>query len=293
MKKVSFSLGAFAYAAAIGANIVLQFIFAAVILAKGSGDVISYIASFCIEAAMFTAAAILLTLSKSKPTVTVRKINKNNLILSLFIWFLTFAGGILAALWVEKGLTALGVSAPSIRVDGWFIIPAVLLTCLVAPFCEETVFRSALVSGLKSRFGYVATVILSALAFALMHMNAFQFVFQLYLGVSFGIVAYRTQNLTYTLIMHAVGNLCALLISFVPFSLVDAWWTIIPAVLLVPSTLWGIIKLSYGLKDDLCAGEEKETCAVKETDNIGLVPYCLAIVVCALVFAAGFLSFGA
>ncbi len=285
MKKVSFSTGSAAYAAAIAANLIVQFVFAAIIAVGGRTDAVSFVASFCVEAAMFTAAAIVLAATKSKPTVAIRKPKANNLVLGLLIWFLTFAGGFWAALWAEKGLASLGLSVPGIRVDGWYFVPAVFCTCIAAPVCEETVFRSALLGGLMSRFSQAASVILSALAFALMHMSPFQFVFQLYLGVSLAIVAYRTQNLAYTMIMHAVSNLCALLLAFVPVDFTAVWWTIIPALLLIPSTLWGVITLSKGLKN------ESEDEAATDKENTGWVPYVIALAICGAVFATGFFAF--
>ena len=69
------------------------------------------------------------------------------------------------------------------------------LACVLAPIAEEVVFRGALLSAFRSRWGDATAIALSALAFALVHVSPFVippiFVFALILGWLF----VRTRSL--------------------------------------------------------------------------------------------------
>ena len=61
---------------------------------------------------------------------------------------------------------------------------------LLAPVCEEWIFRKEIISRLR-RYGEKTAIIFSALAFALFHMNVFQFFYAFGLGLMFGYVYIR------------------------------------------------------------------------------------------------------
>ena len=85
--------------------------------------------------------------------------------------------------------------------------PWVTLLCAVilAPIAEELFFRKAMIDRL-SAYHPTDAILLSALLFGLIHGNLTQFLYAFPLGVLFGIIYYRTQNIGYTIVLHVVIN---------------------------------------------------------------------------------------
>lgn len=71
----------------------------------------------------------------------------------------------------------------------------VIATVILAPVCEEIVFRGALFGGLLKRMKPVFAILLSGACFALMHMNPEQTVFQFILGCISALFAYYSGSL--------------------------------------------------------------------------------------------------
>jgi membrane protease YdiL (CAAX protease family) len=89
-----------------------------------------------------------------------------------------------------------------------------LASVIFAPVFEETFFRGFLFAGwLGSHIGAVATIVLTAVLWAALHMQ-----YDLYgmasifiLGIAFGIVRLKTGSLWSTLLMHSAWNLAAMI----------------------------------------------------------------------------------
>jgi len=93
--------------------------------------------------------------------------------------------------------------------------PALLGISVVvfAPLFEEGFFRGFLFVGLeRSRLGPTGTVILTAVAWALLHLqyDIFGMATILVLGLVFGIVRLKTGSLWSTLLLHSIWNLVAI-----------------------------------------------------------------------------------
>jgi uncharacterized protein len=85
---------------------------------------------------------------------------------------------------------------------------------IFAPAFEEGFFRGFLFAGLKqSRLGPTGTIILTAVAWALPHLqyNLVGMATILVLGLVFGIVRLKTGSLWSTLLLHSVWNLAAII----------------------------------------------------------------------------------
>ena len=80
-----------------------------------------------------------------------------------------------------------------------------LFAVIIAPFLEEYIFRKQFLDKL-SRYGEKTAVVLSALTFALFHMNLFQFFYAFGLGIVFAYVYVRTRSLRYPVAMHMIIN---------------------------------------------------------------------------------------
>ncbi len=153
---------------------------------------------------------------------------------SVALGALTFVGMYLVSQYVFVFLVYIGVRASYLDISGWYIVLAVLTTVILAPIGEEAVFRCSLTYGFNFGKTYVA-VILSALAFALMHMSPMQTFYQFALGIVLGILIVRTQNVVYPIIAHATSNLLVIVLSFIPLPAIPLFnpLTVIIAVLVL------------------------------------------------------------
>ncbi len=93
-------------------------------------------------------------------------------------------------------------------------LPVALIAIAVVPaICEEVVFRGVLLRGLASRLYAPVAVVLSAMAFAVYHLNPIQMLPTLLLGLAFGTIALRAGSSLPTMLAHALNNTFALLVA--------------------------------------------------------------------------------
>jgi membrane protease YdiL (CAAX protease family) len=89
-------------------------------------------------------------------------------------------------------------------ISGGFGMALVLV--VVAPLTEELLFRGLILRGLLQRYGTVPAVMLSALLFALVHANPYQFASAITMGVFLAWLLVRTRSLWPCIIAHALFN---------------------------------------------------------------------------------------
>ncbi|MBR5043191.1 MAG: CPBP family intramembrane metalloprotease [Bacteroidales bacterium] len=137
-------------------------------------------------------------------------------------------GGILCAILAMLGTLSLGFWADGITsllppmpptleevmkslTGGNFIINF-LTVCIFAPVCEEWLCRGMVMRGLlcRTRTKPVWAIIISALFFALIHLNPWQAIPAFLMGCLFGYVYYKTGSLKLTMLMHFTNNTFAL-----------------------------------------------------------------------------------
>ncbi|PJM78914.1 CPBP family intramembrane glutamic endopeptidase [Bifidobacterium scaligerum] len=87
-----------------------------------------------------------------------------------------------------------------------------IFIAILAPICEEWLFRKQIISRLR-RYGEKTAIVLSAIAFGLFHINLFQFFYAFGLGLIFGYIYTRTSRLRYTIVLHMLINLNGSLIA--------------------------------------------------------------------------------
>ena len=120
---------------------------------------------------------------------------------------------------------------------------SILTTAVFAPFFEEWLCRGMVLRGLLQKMHPAWAIMISAIFFALIHMNPWQAVPAFILGCLFGYVYYKTGSLKLTMLMHCTNNAFSVLLTRIPgmedcdylYQAIDNW------------TAYGII---YGV----CAG---------------------------------------
>jgi membrane protease YdiL (CAAX protease family) len=80
---------------------------------------------------------------------------------------------------------------------------------IAAPVLEEWIFRGIILDGLLRRYSPLKSIIFSSLLFGLVHLNPWQFVGALLIGLFSGWVFYRTGKLFLSVLIHFVNNLFA------------------------------------------------------------------------------------
>ncbi len=81
-----------------------------------------------------------------------------------------------------------------------------VIATTVAPFCEEAAFRGWVLTALRTRHRTAVAIALSALFFALMHLDPVRFPALLGLGLLYGWLAWRSGSLWPSILAHAVNN---------------------------------------------------------------------------------------
>ena len=76
---------------------------------------------------------------------------------------------------------------------------------VVPPLVEEFAFRGIALSRLR-RFGDGFAIFATAFLFALFHGNIIQFVFTFFVGLYFGFIMVKTNNLLLPILLHALNN---------------------------------------------------------------------------------------
>lgn len=86
------------------------------------------------------------------------------------------------------------------------ILGAVIRVVIIAPVVEELIFRGIIMHGLMRNYSGFTAVWVSALMFALFHLNPWQLPATFILGILLGILMLRTRNIYLCIIGHAINN---------------------------------------------------------------------------------------
>lgn len=140
--------------------------------------------------------------------------------------------------WLQEALTT---------VTGGPLWITLLCVSVMAPFFEEWLCRGTILGGLLCKMKPVWAIVLSALFFALIHMNPWQGIPAFLLGCLFGWVYYKTGSLKLTMIMHCANNTLSVLVGYFAGSEVETFRQLFPRAM-----LYTIVFASFALLLVLC-----------------------------------------
>ena len=100
-----------------------------------------------------------------------------------------------------------------------------IFTVIVAPVCEEFVFRKLIIDR-TNKYGGFVSVGLSGLIFGLMHGNLYQFFYCFALGLLLGYIYHTTGKLYITIAIHAIVNFVGSVVSSLLLPISEALETI-------------------------------------------------------------------
>lgn len=224
MTKFNFKNGATIYLIAIGADFALQFGAAIVFSAAGAmetfqADWVQTLFMVCIQIAFFLGVFFYCKDNKERTKgLALNPVPAAVLAIggvAAFVSMICFypIAGCFQMLLEAIGYRSQGgpnMDSVAAKIIGAFAI------VVAAPIMEEIVFRGALVSGLKEKFGKIGVALLSGIAFSLMHMNPEQTVYQFFLGFVLALIVFASGSVLPGIIGHSVSNLMALLFMFFP-----------------------------------------------------------------------------
>ncbi len=116
---------------------------------------------------------------------------------------------------------------------------------LVAPVCEEVLFRGAFQGTLEQR-GPVRAIAWTAFLFGLIHLNPFNFIGSILYGVGLGLVVWRTGSILPAILWHALNNSVVVLLAahFGQVDSIPSWgvWVCGGLTILFGLLLWEFIR---------------------------------------------------
>lgn len=92
---------------------------------------------------------------------------------------------------------------------GWW--GAFLKVAVIAPVVEELIFRGIILQGFRRNYNAFVAVFMSALLFALFHLNPWQFPATFVLGLLLGWIVIRTNSIILAILGHSINNSLVLL----------------------------------------------------------------------------------
>ena len=120
-----------------------------------------------------------------------------------------------------------------------------LLLVVLAPFCEESFFRGALLRGFRNSWGAFAGVAGSSALFAVFHVMPPRIVVTFLLGLWFGALALRTGGLAMPFLAHAINNGLVLLL-FTRFPKGVPMWMAAPGAAAALFACWMLFRSRAG-----------------------------------------------
>lgn len=88
---------------------------------------------------------------------------------------------------------------------------AFIKVAVLAPVVEELIFRGVILHGLSRNYSRLRSVVISALLFALFHLNPWQFPATFMLGLLLGWIMVYTRNIYLAIAGHSLNNLLVLI----------------------------------------------------------------------------------
>ncbi len=127
------------------------------------------------------------------------------------------------------------------------IILEFIVMCMVPGFCEEFLFRGAILTNCLP-FGRTNAILISALLFALMHRNGGQLLYAFAAGIVLGIVYERTRSIWNCVILHTLNNFVSSAQSVLLWNVQDGilsgiWITVMDTVIFALGTVSTLILL--------------------------------------------------
>ena len=199
-------------------SLVLQLIYSSI----GSNSVGGTLLSILIQVGIFLAAVLPARCLGSRPTYALKKISVKVGFVSALISVLAIVGFMGLGSMFNVMLVSVGYGGSGASVGGsnpFSLIVSIIRIVILAPFVEELLFRSSILSSLgllgkmSDKKRIVFMVIGSGLLFSIYHMNPLQTFYQFFLGCAIGYAVIRFGSIVPAIIIHVLNNGLALVLQ--------------------------------------------------------------------------------
>ena len=93
---------------------------------------------------------------------------------------------------------------------------SIFIVAIAPAICEELFFRGFILSGFRSKYRIVTSVVLTSLAFGAYHTSLIRFLPTTLLGAALGIVLYYTDSIFISMFLHFINNLVGVIAMYNP-----------------------------------------------------------------------------
>lgn len=130
----------------------------------------------------------------------------------LLIWTQSYINGALVSIFNYSAFSSEVLWQQGGEMYGYRIVLQFLVAALVPAFCEEFLFRGAVLTNLLP-FGRVPAILISSLLFSVMHRNAEQILYAFAAGVLLGLVYERTGSIWNCFFLHLTNNFASVIME--------------------------------------------------------------------------------
>ncbi len=123
----------------------------------------------------------------------------------LLIWAQSYLNSAMVSIFNYQAFSSEVLWARTEIKYGYQIVLQFIVMALVPAFCEEFLFRGAILTNLLP-FGRVPAIIISSLLFAMMHQNAEQILYAFAAGILLGVIYERSGSIWNCFFLHLVNN---------------------------------------------------------------------------------------
>ena len=167
------------------------------------------ISTLVAESTIFLAPVIMLSFNRDDIKLTDRlglkgmKLSTTAMVVlyGIFIMPVGTLANAISLLWVDN--TVLD-STGAMLSQNWIVV--LIATAVIAPLVEDFCFRGFMYNGYRQDKIRFSAVIVSALAFAFMHMNVNQAAYAFIVGIAFALISEATGSLWSSVICHGLFN---------------------------------------------------------------------------------------
>ena len=157
-----------------------------------------------------------------KTSLGLRLPKINGLLTGLLLWAAAFSLSMLYQIAISPYVTEVPTLAGlDDYLSNWSIWVQFFFLALTPGICEEVLFRGFALRSLEKTLGSKWAILITAFAFAIVHLDFVRLIPTFALGLAFGVVAVKTGSILPSILLHVLNNSIAL---FAPESFMLIWW---------------------------------------------------------------------
>ena len=132
----------------------------------------------------------------------------------VLIWSQSYINSAMVSIFNYSAFSAEVLWDQNAEYTAYQLVLQFIVIAVVPAFCEEFLFRGAILTNLLP-FGRGNAILISSLLFAVMHQNAEQILYAFAAGILLGVVYERTESIWNCVLLHLVNNFSSFAIGII------------------------------------------------------------------------------